>query len=424
MRKLVTSAMLASMSLLCFGQDAPKEEKQKIQFSGFVKNDMFYDTREMVAAREGHFHLYPANENLDADGNDINANSNLNILAIQTRLRAKMSGPEAFGGKSSGFVEGAFFGHSNGDVNGFRLRHAFGKINWTNTELLFGQTWHPMFITGCFPGTISFSTGVPFQPFSRNPQLRVTHSIGGIKVMLAALSQRDFTSSNPVAGTPGSTPLQQSATPDMQFQTHYGTKNDSAGTAFLAGFGAGYKTLKPQVATGAGYATDETISSYSTMAFLKLKLAPVTIKLEGVYGQNMTDLLMLGGYAVSDSAYDSSTDEVDKEIVSYTNINTMSAWLDIHTNGKKVQAGLFAGYTANLGADADVIGKTYARGANISHVYRVAPRVMFNSGKVRFAIEPDYTVAAYATKQDAKLVTEESNDVSNIRLLFSAYYFF
>ncbi len=40
-----------------------EENKFGVKFSGFVKNDFFYDTRQTVAAREGHFLLWPAAEN-------------------------------------------------------------------------------------------------------------------------------------------------------------------------------------------------------------------------------------------------------------------------------------------------------------------------------------------------------------------------
>jgi hypothetical protein len=101
-----------------------QEDKNKwgIKFGGFVKNDLIYDTRQTVNAREGHFLLYPANENLDIEGTDINGQPNFNMLAIQTRLKGTITAPDALGAKMSGAIEGAFFGHSNADVNGFRLR--------------------------------------------------------------------------------------------------------------------------------------------------------------------------------------------------------------------------------------------------------------------------------------------------------------
>ena len=101
-------------------------------------------------------------ESKDQNGDDKNAVPNLNILAVQTRLKGTITGPDAFGAKTGGVIEAAFFGHSNSDVNGFRLRHAFLTLKWTNKTLLMGQFWHPMFVTDCFPGTVSFNTGMPF----------------------------------------------------------------------------------------------------------------------------------------------------------------------------------------------------------------------------------------------------------------------
>ena len=92
-------------------QDKEKDEEKKFgaKISGFVKNDFFYDTRQTVAAREGHFLLWPSPENLDMIGEDINAQSNFNMLAIQSRISLALSGPDALGAKTSGLIEGDFF---------------------------------------------------------------------------------------------------------------------------------------------------------------------------------------------------------------------------------------------------------------------------------------------------------------------------
>jgi hypothetical protein len=60
-----------------------------ISFSGFVKTDLMYDSRQVVSIREGHFLLYPQNESPDINGDDINDKSSFNILSIQTRLNGK-----------------------------------------------------------------------------------------------------------------------------------------------------------------------------------------------------------------------------------------------------------------------------------------------------------------------------------------------
>ena len=412
--------LLILFPLILAGQQEVK--KVEVKFSGFIKNDLFFDSRQTVTARDGHFLLWPAAEKLDPDGNDINDKSTFNMLAIQTRLRVNITGPDVLGAKTSGMVEGAFFAMSNATINSFRLRHAYVKLNWTNTELLFGQTWHPMFITGCFPGTVSFNTGVPFQPFSRNPQIRLTQNTGDFKFVLAAQSQLDFTSRGP-AGL-SSSYLRNSATPDMHVQIHYGTKNAESGNELLTGAGIGYKSIVPQIETSEGYQTNESVSGLSAMAFLKVKIPAVTFKVEGAYGENACDYLSLGGFAVKEVV------NQDKGLVSYTPISVTSFWTDIHSNGKQVQVGVFAGYSKNNGAQdrilplSDSYGAVYGLGTDLDYVYRISPRVVYNVEKVSFALEYEYTAAAYASEFNEKYKPVKSNEVANSRLLFSVFYFF
>ena len=95
------------------------------------------------------------------------------------------------------------------------------------------------------------------------------------------------------------------------------------------------------------------------------------------------------------------------------------------TNGKKWQTGIFLGYTKNNGYK-DQIATTsimYTRGGNIDYVYRVAPRVMYNEGKMRFALELEHTTAAYGTTHTDGTVID-SEEVNNLRVLFAVYYFF
>ncbi len=103
-----------------------------------------------------------------------------------------------------------------------------------------------MFITDCFPGTVSFNTGAPFQPFSRNPQIRLTHKADNIKFIITAMSQRDFSSTGPAGG--GSQYLRNSTLPEMNLTIQYETKNEN-GNSFLLGAGADYLSLTPRIET-------------------------------------------------------------------------------------------------------------------------------------------------------------------------------
>ncbi|MBN2089059.1 hypothetical protein JW964_05585 [candidate division KSB1 bacterium] len=377
-----------------------------IKFSGYVKTDLLLDTRQTVAVREGHFLLYPANKILDPNGHDINEGLNTNILAIQTRLKGTITGPEAFGAKTGGVIEAAFFGHSDNDVNGFRLRHAFLTMSWEKTSLMIGQFWHPMFVTEVFPGTVSFNTGAPFQPFSRNPQIRLTYTAGNLNLIAAAISQRDFTSIGPNGGS--SQYLRNAGIPNMHLQFQFKTG------ANVLGAGADWKALNPRLSTSAGFKNDEKVSSVSVLGYAKIGLPNLTWKVEGVLGNNLTDHLMLGGFGAK------TMNEVTKQ-ETYIPTGLYSVWTEIST-GKVVELGCFAGYTKNTGASEGLLN-FYGRGSNIDVIYRVSPRIVWNSGKTQLATELEYTAASYGTP-DAKGVVQKGEFVNNVRLLLAAYYFF
>lgn len=408
MKKYFTLLILTLLPLAGFSQIIIREFG--IKFSGYVKNDIIYDSRQTVAPREGHFMLYPAAPDFDRFGNDANESPNFNMLAIQTRLHGDINGPDAFGAKTSGMMEAEFFGHSNADVNGFRLRHAVIKLKWNNTELLFGQTWHPLFVQSCFASTVSFNTGAPFQPFSRNPQVRLTHNLGDFKFMAAAIAQRDFSSPG------GSSSLRNSAIPNANIQIHY-EKELSSESMFTTGAAFDYKELRPRLMTDSLYTTDVTVQGFSYLYFLKFRVPAFTFKFEYVNGQNMYDHTMLGGFAVHD-IIDASTNFLE-----YTPMKVSSYWIDIHSNGKTFQAGIFAGLTRNNGTLKENNGIYYSRGENIAYIYRLSPRIVFNSGKTRIALEGEYTAAAYGNPDKNGIITN-SEEVGNLRILLGVYYFF
>lgn len=386
-----------------------------ISFSGYLRTDVFYDSRQTVSIREGHFFLYPKGETPDKAGRDINGKSNFNMLSIQTRLVGKITGPDAFGAKTSGLVEGEFFGHSDGDINGFRLRHAYVKLNWERTELLIGQFWHAMFITECFPDVVSFNTGAPFLPFSRNPQIRLTRRFGKLSLIATAMAQRDFVSAGP--GGASSTFLRNAVVPELNITGQYSFKSPGSGNEGLFGAGLDYKKIIPRLTTTANYRTDESLADLSGMAFFKYRTSGLTFKAESVYGKNLYHLTMLGGYGTR-AVLDPTTG-----FESYSSLKNFSAWGEIQTNGTKFQVGVFAGYTRNLGAEDEIPGASYTRGPDIARIVRISPRAIYNAGKLRLAGEIEYTAAAYGIP-DLKGVVRDAKSVANLRILGAVYYFF
>jgi hypothetical protein len=401
-------------AMIVFGVSAQESEPTLgIKFSGFVKTDIFYDTRQSGVSnsiREGHFFLYPDNVLYDEAMNDLNANPSFHMLNIQTRLKGDISGPDAFGAKTSGVIEAEFFGTSESDLNGFRLRHAYVKLDWLKTTVIIGQTWHPVFPAESFPGTLSFNTGAPFTPFSRNPQVRVNRKFGMTSLSLTAYSQRDFLSAGPDGNS--NKYFRNSGIPGFNIQFRA-----PVGSAITAWAGFDYKTLRPEIKTSANRETHATIGSVTIFSTVKIKTKPLNISVMGTYAQNATDLVMIGGYAVAEI-----TDTLN-QYKKYTNLNTASFWTDLSTNGKKVTFGVFAGYSKNLGAKDQIAGPLYGRGTNIDHLFRVSPRITITEGRLVLGAEVESTTAAYGTMQDKGRVTE-TNNVSNLRILLCALYRF
>lgn len=257
-----------------------------------------------------------------------------------------------------------------------------------------------------FPGTISFNTGAPFVPFSRNPQARISYKAGTSTLQLTVYSQRDFSSMG-IDGTSNKY-LRNSALPGSNLQVKIPFKDKVT----LWG-GIDYKKLRPEIRTTTNYETRSTVGSIVLFSTLRVKTTPVTLSMMGSYVQNGTDLMMLGGYAVSELT------DLARQEKKYTTLNSTNFWIDISTNGSKIAAGLFSGYSANLGAKDDITGQIYSRGSNIDNIYRISPRLTFTSGKVNFASEVEITSAAYGTTLPDGTVSNSSN-VTNVRILLSS----
>ncbi len=405
----------AAIAMPAAAQDEKKPPAFSLALSGFVKTDIFYDSRQTVSIREGHYLLYPKGPAAGPDGIDANARGTFNILSIQTRLAGKISGPDALGAKTSAYIEAEFFGTSDADLNGLRLRHGYLKLNWPHSELMVGQYWHPMFVTESFPDVVSFNTGAPFQPFNRSPQVRYTRMFGGVSLTATALAQRDFVSNGPDGAS--SVYLRNAALPEFNLKLQAASKSDERKTETVAGIGADIMRLAPRIVTAMGYSTDEALTGLAAMAFFKQKWPKWTWKAEAVWGQNLHHLTMLGGYAVKDVV-----DAVRLDWA-YTPIATLSLWTEIQTNGAPWQTGLFAGYSKNLGSPHEIVGANYARGFNIDELYRLSPRLVYNAGKMRFAGEVELTAASYGTPDPFGKVLDP-RFVRNVRLLLAAYYFF
>lgn len=420
MKKLFTTLLLAAAltspaySGIKFG-----EGDYTATLGGYVRTEMFFDTRENFEAREGHLLILPKMEKFDEEKQDLNERFKTNLLSIQTRLNLKVSGPEVWGAKTAGFVEAEFFGTSDADVNGLRLRHAYIDMNWGSTLLRAGQTWHPLFDPEMVASTVSFNNGVPFQPFTRAPQIRLTQNLTeSFSIFASIASERDFSALG-AAGLSNNY-LRNTGIPDISAGLKYKTE------AFAVGANVDFKTLLPRneytktIGTAPTtitktYRTEETVGSFAANAYLRIKSGDLQFKAMGLYGQNLNDMLMIAGYTVKDTT--SNGDYV------YTPIKMMSAWGEI-SYGKNIEVGLFFGYTKNLGTEDNTMTTYFSRYAtgnkDVESAFRVSPRVVFTTGAFKLSAELEYTSATYGTMNNLdKNSFKDTKAVNNVRGLIA-----
>jgi len=386
---------------------------------GFVRTDYIWDSRKSASVREDHLNLYPLDVAKDANGKDLNAVPQSNFLSLTSRINLKITGPDAFGAKTSAFFEGDFFGNTDGTIGLFRLRHANASLDWTKTKVTFGQTWYPQFIPECFPGVANFSTGILFNPFGWSTQARITRNLNtNTSFALSMYKDREFGAVSPSGVTNEAS--SNSSIPTIHGNLQY--KN----AKLLMGVGVEYRSLRPRmtISTGTPAVTVENkgkVNSVTVNAYAKYTGKKATIKAYGILGQNVTHLVMLGGYL----GYNSTTDPVT-EI--YKPLKTNAFWFELMSNNAKVAPALFAGYTVNNGAD--VQGKAaYARGVSVEKrtvkdVVRAAGRIDFKSGKFRITPELEYTAANWGTSDKTGAVTGALTNVGNMRFLLSTAYTF
>lgn len=393
-------------------------------FYGFIRTDYIFDTRKSAQVREGNLNLYPLDKVLDINGQDLNDVQSSNILSVVSRAGLKVKGPNVWGAKMSGTLEGDFFGNNETSIGLVRLRHAYVNMEWSKTSLLIGQTWYPAFIPEVFPGVANFNTGILFNPFGWASQIRLKENFTKQLSFAATIyKEREFTTAAADGGTQNSASI-NAPLPTFHGQLQFKTTN------WLAGIGTEYKSLqplteyKPTPTTKAK--TSEKVNSSSLLAYLKYSNDKIAVKAYGISGGNLTNFVMLGGFA----GY-TNPNQPEK----YKAAKTSSFWIDLASNHKKTAPALFFGYTKNEGTrknslETGEIVKYYMRGVSSSRVvddvWRVSGRVEFKHNNFKVIPELEHTKAIWGdlnTNGSGKADLNKT-DVANLRALLSCTYSF
>ena len=351
---------IIALFALAVAQMGLAQEETSATLYGYAKGEFAFDSRQVVAAREGNF-IDLASPNVT--GNNV---ANFNGWGVESRLGVKVAGPEFFGMKSEALIEAHFFGSTDASINTLALRHAYVKLSSDKVEWLVGQYWHPMFVTNVSPGTYNFNAGSPFQPFNRSPQIRFSTK-GNARFTLAAITERDFTSVVYGGGNAA-----KSGLPAFHAQLQFGSDEK-----FVGGFGANVKFTRN---TGADHKTahGKTLAAFNVLAYAKAQFTEnFAWKIYGNFGQNPSELLQLGSVAYS---------ELDLLKDNLKNSTTLSLWTEFAGKfSDSFEWGVFGGYSKDFGFNENNFLATYKTNSKYAgtataglipgSTWRVSPRM-------------------------------------------------
>lgn len=380
-------------------ETAKTEKPSHFKFYGFIRNYFAFDSRESKAGTKDLFYYLPLDESLNANGTDINANPSFRFLAITSRLGLDVKDYQIGKTKVGAKVETDFY-CMNGNVAVLRLRQAYATLGWDNlgndgtqsTSLKIGQAWHPM--AADQPYVIDLETGAPFTAFSRTPQVMVDHNFSkNFALTAGVLWQMQYLSTGPKGAS--DTYIKYSCTPEfyagLTMKTNHG---------FLARVGADVLSIKPRVRNSEGEKVSDRITTVNPYVYAKYDSRDFSINAKVIYASAGEHFNMLSGYGVTKVDSDGSWD--------YAPLHSTASFLSVKY-GRKVQVQGMIGYMKNLGTskalyeDAAHPGYTstsnvYISGNgfhNLNQLIRVTPTVVYNLGKLSFALEYDITAAQY-----------------------------
>jgi hypothetical protein len=415
MKKKVFVLAAAAMACANIQSVTAQLSDVKFKFYGRVRMDAFYNSRTNQEMVDGLYYLFPLDKKPDADGKDLNAVSTDYFYTMYTRLGVDINGVELGKAKASVKVEADFRGSGTNFYN-LRLRHAYVQLKWHDGDLLFGQTWHPLF-GEVSPKVMNLSTGAPFQPFSRAPQLRYRHTFGKFQAIGALVWQSQFLSIGP-DNVKSNTYLKNSCVPEIYVGINHRTAH------WLLGVGGELLSLKPrttstvsdaELAVSNTYKVNERVTSLSGEAYVQYSSDKWLVAAKSVLGGNLTQVNMLGGYGVTST--DSRTGEQE-----YTPIRNSATWLNI-VYGKKWKPGVFVGYSKNLGTSTAVT-KVYGLGTNIDQLVNAGAELSYNLPHWIFGVEYTASTAFYGSMNMSNGRVNDTHSVCNHRVVGSASFVF
>ena len=407
MRKLI----LLWVGLLAVLYATAQKKDFTYKFYGFVRGDLFYNTRANMAPVDGNFYLYPLDKRPDAVGKDMNNFCNGSFYTFTSRLGLDVMGPNIGTARSSAKVETDFGGFS-ASTTMLRIRQAYVALDWEKSNLTIGQTWHPLF-GAVMPDILNLSTGAPFQPFNREPQIRYQYKTGKVKLTGSALWQLQYLSSGPNGMSEEY--LKNSCVPEFYVGADF-----ADGKGLLIGAGVHLISLKPRTTSTRNdniYKVNERMTTFSYEAHLKYTGRNYSFAAKSLMASCLDHTALLGGYGIS--SINPENGEQD-----YTPFRHSTSWVNF-TYGTKWKGHFFAGYTKNLGTTKALVSTTkYGMGLDIDQLLSGNIGFSYNLANWQIGMEYCATTAWYGkTNMDNGKVID-THSVMNNRILGLVMYYF
>lgn len=420
------------------GEKAEKKEavkshlQQHFKFYGFIRNFFTYDSRESWSGTGDLYYYQPKDENWNqteaeaaASGvprEDLNAKGTFRFLSLTTRVGVNILGYKWRGTEFGGRIEADFYAglstkgtgtHSVSGAAQLRLRQAYMTFGWDSlkmgkdyarVDLTIGQTWHPL--AGDLCDALALTSGAPFGPFNRSPQVKMDARLGKYVTLTAAgMWQMQYLSIGPDGQS--AEYIAYSKTPEAYLGLSVHDKG------FLMRAGVDVLSIKPRQigkviptpGDTVSVKVSDRITTFSPFIFLQYRQGNFSIKAKSVFAEAGEHMNMNGGYGVKAVNADGSWE--------YTPTLTSSSWVSIVYGGKvgkqedkqpqRLQGILFGGYVHNFGTkdvlatntNGTFVGYYYPRSNAMNQMWRLSPTLLYTVGKFQVGLEYEITSVQY-----------------------------
>lgn len=403
-RKIFAAAVLAAT----FAAGLSAQDNGSVQFKpyGFIRNYLVIDSRESIYGTDDFFYYVPKDRNI-VNGTDLNQATTVSFGALSSRLGLDVTGYQVNGWNIAARIEADFYVGLTG-VTGtaqLRLRQAYVTLGKNGISFKVGQGWHPM--AADMPHVFAINSGAPLGPFSRTPEVVIDGKLTDALTLSGALLwQMQYTSAGPSGASADY--IKYSGIPEL----YLGLSFKQGG--FTGRLGVDMLSIKPRHLdeTGKKKVSDR-LTTVSPYVYVEYAKDLFSFRAKSIFAQAGEHMSLNAGYGVSAMDADGTWH--------YSPTRNSSTWVSL-SYGKKVQAVLFGGYVRNFGTVQPLVGPLYFSKnsySNMTQMFRIAPELMFNWGKVTLGLEYEVTGVEYGsfskTGANYGLATEDLHWIVNNR---------